>query len=431
MSILQTKKKTALLLMLLSISIPFLIGPTIQYAVSTEENQVYRSNSSISYDLNYTINYQSLINSPTIFKIWVARINNWSTVQSSDIFNQTGPENIANQTLGDFDIYNNSYDYYYKEMEDNSGDQSFNLQYLYNVTSSGIKWDIPDNLTLDIYDKDSPLYKFYTSYQPYVETNDTDIINTAQTLIEGKSSLNEMIEAVYLYVVKNLEYTARADSIGAAAALATKKGDCSEFSSLMVALLRTIGIPARKVLGFALVDSDGDTPTPKYDVKKGDVWSYSSQNNNLPGHAWVQYYIPGAGLGWVSADPTWGNSFYQYGEKYALQYLNQIEYLHLITTIGDFYGQGINPPLDLLGSDEEGIPEFPFFYPIGNATNYNFSFELEFKCTDVNLSEETSTPFSIWPFVIIGSSGSLLCIIIVFAAVIKRKGKKNKYQYRY
>jgi len=402
MSILQTKKKTALLLMLLSISIPFLIGPTIQHAVSTEENQVYRSNSSISYDLNYTINYQSLINSPTIFKIWIARINNWSTVQSSDIFNQTSPENIANQTLGDFDIYNNSYDYYYKEMEGNSGDQSFNLQYRYKVTSSGIKWDIPDNLTLDIYDKDSPLYKFYTSYQPYVETNDTDIINTAQ-----------------------------ADSIGAAAALATKKGDCSEFSSLMVALLRTIGIPARKVLGFALVDSDGDTPTPKYDVKKGDVWSYSTKDNNLPGHAWVQYYIPGEGLGWVSADPTWGNSFYQYGDKYSLEYLNQIDYLHLITTVGDFYGEGINPPLDLLGSGEEGIPEFPFFYPIGNATNYNFSFELEFKCTDVNLSEETSTPFSIWPFVIIGSSGSLLCIIIVFAAVIKRKGKKNKYQYRY
>ncbi|MHA1561842.1 MAG: transglutaminase-like domain-containing protein, partial [Promethearchaeota archaeon] len=382
MSQLFSKKNKAIILLILSICSPLLISITFKSAYSAGSDQIFDSNSSITYELTYTIEYQSLKTTSTFFKVWVPWVNNWSADQSSKMISQTLPENVQNHTFDEYDIYNNSYDYFYKEMDGISGDQSFFLEYKYEVTSSGIKYEIPDNLTLDNYDKSSNLYQYYTSYQPYTETNDTNIIDTALNVTDGMSSLNEMIEAIYLYVVENIQYAVLSEAIGAAAVLSTKVGDCSEYSSLMVALLRTIGIPARKVLGIALTDEDPENQVPKFDVKVGDVWSYSTVDENIPGHAWVQYYIPE--LGWVSADPTWGNGLYetdeQNAEQYALEYLNQMDYIHLITSVGGYYGLGIEPPLDLLDSDEEGMPEFPFFYPIWNTYNYDISLTYDFKC---------------------------------------------------
>ena len=431
MSQLQSKKIKAIILIILSLYSPLLISNASQSAFSIGNDTFFNSNSSLTYELNYTIEFESYYGIPTFFEIWVARLENWNTDQNSEIISQINPTNVRNHTLDEYDIYNNSYDYYYKELEGISGDQSFNLQYQYEITSSGIKYEIPDNITLDNYDESSDLYKFYTSYQPYCETNDTNIIDTALSVTDGMSSLNEMIKAIYLYVVENLQYNVLTESIGAAEALSTKSGDCSEFSSLMVALLRTVGIPARKVLGIALVEGDVSSPTPKFDVEVGDVWSYSTDEDNIPGHAWVQYYIPGSEFGWVSADPTWGNGLYQSGENYALEYLNQMDYIHLISSVGDYYGLGIEPPLDLLGSDEEGMPEFPYYYAIANSSTYNdFSFTLDFKCIEVNLSADPNIEIPNL-FIILGiGGGAFLLFILIGVAAIKKKKHNKKTYYR-
>ncbi len=34
----------------------------------------------------------------------------------------------------------------------------------------------------------------------------------------------------------------------------------------------------------------------------------TSSNNEILGHAWVEYYI--SGLGWIASDPTWGNGYF-------------------------------------------------------------------------------------------------------------------------
>ena len=424
MSHLHSKKIKAIIFIILSLYSPLLISITSQSAFSIGNDTFFNSNSSLTYELNYTIEFESYYSHPTFFEIWVARLENWTTNQNSEINSQINPTNVRNHTLDEYDIYNNSYDYYYKELEGLSGDQSFNLQYQYEITSSGIKYEIPDNITLDNYDKSSDLYKFYTSYQPYCETNDTNLINKALSVTYGISSLNEMIKAIYLYVVKNLQYNVLPKPIGASAALSTGSGDCSEFSSLMVALLRTIGIPARKVLGIALTDGDVSSQTPKFDVEVGDVWSYSTDEDNIPGHAWVQYYIPE--IGWVSADPTWGNGLYQSSENYALEYLNQMDYVHLITSVGGYYGLGIEPPLDLLDSDEEGIPEFPFYYALANSSTYNdFSFTLDFKCIEVNLSENPTIEIPNL-FIILGIGGGTFLIFALIGIAAIKKNKSNK-----
>lgn len=63
--------------------------------------------------------------------------------------------------------------------------------------------------------------------------------------------------------------------------LATREADCSEFSTLFVAMARSLGLPARLVSGLA----------------------YSG--DSFGGHAWVEVW---AGK-WIELDPTWGTHF--------------------------------------------------------------------------------------------------------------------------
>jgi len=75
----------------------------------------------------------------------------------------------------------------------------------------------------------------------------------------------------------------------------TKVGYCDNFSTSMVVLLRSEGIPARWVKGFApgeVVDRQDGLPI------------YEVTNNNA--HSWVEAYFPGTG--WMTFEPTIGFS---------------------------------------------------------------------------------------------------------------------------
>lgn len=75
----------------------------------------------------------------------------------------------------------------------------------------------------------------------------------------------------------------------------TKIGYCDNFSTSMVVMLRSIGIPARWVKGFAageIVRRDDNVPV------------YEVTNNEA--HSWVEAYFPG--VGWMYFEPTIGFS---------------------------------------------------------------------------------------------------------------------------
>lgn len=74
----------------------------------------------------------------------------------------------------------------------------------------------------------------------------------------------------------------------------TKIGYCDNFSTSMVVLLRSVGIPARWVKGFV----GGEV----VDSSEGDLKTYEITNNNA--HSWVEAYIPN--VGWVNFEPTIG-----------------------------------------------------------------------------------------------------------------------------
>ena len=124
--------------------------------------------------------------------------------------------------------------------------------------------------------------KRYLEPSPLIESDDATIRTLADRLSKGKTNPCDILRSIYDYVRTEIEYVANtADDKGALWALQNGKGDCTEFSCLLVALCRAAGVPARWVLGITYADNPEDLI-----------------------HSWAEVYLQG--IGWVSVDPTWG-----------------------------------------------------------------------------------------------------------------------------
>ncbi|GGA49850.1 transglutaminase TgpA family protein [Paenibacillus physcomitrellae] len=119
--------------------------------------------------------------------------------------------------------------------------------------------------------------------------------NLGQSIVSGTTSRYEAAKAVETYLQSNYKYTLNT-SIPAAGRdfvedflFRERAGYCDHFSTAMVILLRSQGIPARWVKGFAPGQSNG---SGEYTVRYADA------------HSWVEVYFPGQG--WVPFEPTPG-----------------------------------------------------------------------------------------------------------------------------
>lgn len=110
---------------------------------------------------------------------------------------------------------------------------------------------------------------------------------------EEKKNPYYYTKKVYEYVQQNMQYTidTRISNRGASHAVNYLVGDCEDYSSLMVALLRTKGIASKTVTGYSF---------PKTDI------SSSNLNMGAYAHMWVEAYFEG--YGYVLFDPTLGSS---------------------------------------------------------------------------------------------------------------------------
>ncbi|MGH9563552.1 MAG: transglutaminaseTgpA domain-containing protein, partial [Terracidiphilus sp.] len=103
----------------------------------------------------------------------------------------------------------------------------------------------------------------------------------------------DRISAISLYLDRNYRYTLNLQGPAPADPLAnflfvSRAGHCEYFASALTIMLRTLGVPARYVTGFApgeYNDVAGD-----YIVRASDA------------HAWVEVYF--SGYGWLTFDPT-------------------------------------------------------------------------------------------------------------------------------
>ena len=117
-----------------------------------------------------------------------------------------------------------------------------------------------------------------------IESDDPEIVALAKQLTDGASTRWEAVQRVATWVKDEIKY-AIADTPSAHLALEKRKGDCGPHSTLMVAMLRSLKIPAKLVGGVIYTPSFGGT---------------------FGQHAWVEVHM--GEDGWVSLDPTTGEN---------------------------------------------------------------------------------------------------------------------------
>ena len=209
---------------------------------------------------------------PSKHNLWVALIQDQSPYQ--DVLTRTiSPDDYTLIT----DEYGNQYAEF--DFANMAAGTSIPVEIRYEVRVSDV--------TFDLGPCDGDLPDFFTEPDLHIEANNPQIIELASQLAEGKANKCEVVRAFYDYVGDNLLYSYNGASWGAQAALGEMGADCTEYSSLLIALSRAAGIPARYLEG--LYHSGGD-----------------SDGLARQEHAWVEVYFPGSG--WTPLDPTLGRS---------------------------------------------------------------------------------------------------------------------------
>jgi transglutaminase-like putative cysteine protease len=124
-------------------------------------------------------------------------------------------------------------------------------------------------------------FKDFLKQEEYIEKDHPKIQQLAES-IQGKIE-TDIVKNIYNFVADNMEYVVPGKkALGAVKALEQKKGDCSEYSDLFVAICRAKDIPARVATGY----------TMRFDEVS-------------PKHHWVEVYLQK--YGWVPFDPSWGD----------------------------------------------------------------------------------------------------------------------------
>ncbi len=164
-----------------------------------------------------------------------------------------------------------------------------------------------------------PTLKKYTLPDEYWETNSQLVRTTAQDILLEAGSLTDLIDKNYNFVIDRLNYSYEKVNgnnvrLGALATLEGGPAVCMEYSDTLIALFRSQGIPARAAIGY------GNDPTGA----ENRIGSTSALAQNI-GHQWLQIWVPD--YGWLSIDPTWGES----GRRYIGPNLDHI----LWYTVGD------------------------------------------------------------------------------------------------
>jgi len=115
---------------------------------------------------------------------------------------------------------------------------------------------------------------------------DGQIAQEAKQVTKDMETTIQKVRAIYDNIVKTVSYDKSGTGWGRGDALYAcniRKGNCTDFHSLFMGMCRSIGIPARFVIGFPLPEK----------LREGEIPGY---------HCWAEFYIDGTG--WIPVDAS-------------------------------------------------------------------------------------------------------------------------------
>ncbi len=173
-----------------------------------------------------------------------------------------------------------------------------NIEYRLVVNELAYDLTTCEGATLDV----------FTQPEEHIESANPQITALVNQLSQGIENDCQQVRSFYDFIGDELVYSFNGNNWGAQAALGPMGADCTEYASLLAALSRAQGIPARYYEGLLSLE-DEDQSLARVE------------------HAWVDVYLPG--IGWVAMDPTLGRSSI-YRETYFAHYTPD----HIIVTTG-------------------------------------------------------------------------------------------------
>jgi transglutaminase-like putative cysteine protease len=157
--------------------------------------------------------------------------------------------------------------------------------------------------------------------------------------------------AIYNYVIATMRYDKSGTGWGngdAIWACTAKRGNCTDFHSLFIGMMRAAGIPARFEIGFPLPSDQHDGTVPGY-------------------HCWAEFYVEP--YGWIPVDAS---EAWKHPDKKDY-FFGALDDNRLQFTVGRDIR--LNPP-------QQGDPLNYFVYPYAEVDGKPFSLESKFSFRD-------------------------------------------------
>lgn len=174
-----------------------------------------------------------------------------------------------------------------------------------------------EGMKIEDYDKNSDIYKQYTKEEPPIRFHNQMRKVVDKIKEESKGDVVQTALGCYNYVVSNFTYDSTLiewmEAAGGSALTDSyrtwenKAGICDEFATVLCAMLRYAGIPARPCSG--IVHPPMNIDALEKDKERNAIVRVCDKMGPILegyGHAWTEFYLPG--VGWVPADATWGQA---------------------------------------------------------------------------------------------------------------------------
>jgi len=184
-----------------------------------------------------------------------------------------------------------------------NGDSSTTL-HSYKVTYEIPKFSIENLKAVKTNEGQETNPYFMTKYTQLPESLPQRVKDLAANLTNDKDNRYDKVLAIenyftdnsFVYETMNVMIPAKNQDYVDQFLFDTKSGYCNNFSTSMIVLLRSVGIPARWVKGY----TEGTLENTFAGTEGENV--YKIANNNA--HSWVEVYFPG--YGWIPFEPTKG-----------------------------------------------------------------------------------------------------------------------------
>jgi transglutaminase-like putative cysteine protease len=301
----------------------------------------------------------------------------------------------ANTPFVSIDRFNNTYDFFNNTLL--SG-QSITLSQKYIIKLNEISFSDVNYSKIKPYNNSSIIFSLYCINETYYEMTPS-IINKSYEIVEPSDNPIQKAIKICNWVSNYLTYDGNlpAQEEGAKWAFENRKGDCSEYSDLMITLLRCQGIPARKVTGYVI----SNDPTLRPYV--GQTWKFtlSDTEDTFLGHAWVEYYVEG--IGWIASDPTWNKDY---------DYVNRVDYLRLALNVGAWFS------IPEISQQQSEFPNPCIVYQSNSISTYQY--QLSIKAIETNL-----TPVDLTLILLISIPSGILVMTIITVIIIKKRRNRR------